>query len=169
MAKIEKKFKPMSCPVCDEMYFSGPHRDTYDEDIVDYLNGDVRCDHCGWIYDLYQAEHPDSKEGYNEMSVNEYKKWFENKLKENPDYDYSDEHRPAPVPHKCPVCGEYEFPNILSSDICPVCGWEDIGYEEIPDEKPNDYMMSFNETVAWFKEKRKKDPKFRWIDQNDPD
>ena len=93
----------------------------------------------------------------------------ENKLKENPDYDYSDEHRPAPVPHKCPVCGEYEFPNILSSDICPVCGWEDIGYEEIPDEKPNDYMMSFNEKVAWFKEKRKKDPKFRWIDQNDPD
>lgn len=169
MDKIEKKFKPMSCPVCDSMYFSSPHRDTYERDLQKYLSGEEQCNHCGWIYDLYQAEHPDSKDGYNEMSVNEYKKWFENKLKENPNYDYLEEHIPDPVPHKCPVCGEYEFPDILSSDICPVCGWEDIGFEEVPDEKPSTHMMSFNETVAWFKEQRKKNPKFRWIDQFDDD
>jgi len=29
---------------------------------------------------------------------------------------------PEPTPHKCHVCGEYEFADELSSDICPVCG-----------------------------------------------
>lgn len=159
----------MCCPVCDGMYFSGPHKDTFDEDIEEYLNGNAQCRHCGWIYDLYQAEHPNSKEGYNEMSVNEYKKWFENKLKENPNYDYFDEHKPDPVPHICPVCGEYEFKDILSSDICPICGWEDIEYEEMPDVKPNEYMMSLNETKKWFKEQRKKNPKFQWINQIKPE
>ena len=70
MTELKKKFKPMCCPVCDGMYFSGPHKDTFDEDIEEYLNGNAQCRHCGWIYDLYQAEHPNSKEGYNEMSVN---------------------------------------------------------------------------------------------------
>ena len=71
MDKINKKFKAMMCPVCGKMYFSGPNKDTYNEDIVEYLNGEIECSHCGWIYDLFQAENPDSKEGFNEMSVNE--------------------------------------------------------------------------------------------------
>ena len=29
----------------------------------------------------------------------------------------------------CPVCGEYEFEDVLCHDICPVCGWEDDGME----------------------------------------
>lgn len=161
MDKMKKRFKPIECPVCNKFYFSKPLKDFYDADMKDYLNGEVHCYRCGWIYDLYQAKHPDSKDGYNEMSVNEYKKWFADKIKENPKYDYEDEHKPAPKPHKCPVCGEYEFPNELSSDICPVCGWEDIGFEEFPDKKPSKYMMSYNETLAWFKEQRKKNPKFR--------
>lgn len=138
MDKINIKFKPMMCPVCDEMYFSGPNKNSYDGEIEEYLNGEVQCSHCGWIYDLYQAE--------------------------NPDYDYSEEHMPEPKPHKCPICGEYEFADELSSDICPVCGWEDTGFEDMPDEKPSEYMMSFNERLAWFKEKRKENPKYKWID-----
>ena len=68
----------------------------------------------------------------------------------------------APEPHMCPVCGEYEFADILSSDICPICGWEDIGYEEFPDEKPSEYMMSFNKKLKWFQKKRKENPSFKW-------
>lgn len=162
MDKINKKFKPMMCPVCDGMYFSGPNKNSFDEDLKEYLNGEVQCSHCGWIYDLHQAENPDSKEGFNEMSVNEYKEWYDNKIKENPNYDYFEEHMPKPTPHKCPVCGEYEFADELSSDICPVCGWEDTGFEDMPDEMPSEYMMSFNERLSWFKEKRKINPKYRW-------
>lgn len=163
MDKISKEFRPMMCPICDEMYFSGPNDNSNGEDLAKYIKGDVQCSHCGWIYDLFQAEHPDSKNGFNKMSVNEYKKWFKDKIKENPKYDYFDENMPKPTPHKCPICGEYEFTNELSSDICPICGWEDTGFENIPDEKPSEYMMSFNERSLWFKEKRKNNPKYKWI------
>ena len=153
----------MMCPICDGMYFSGPNKDSYEEEINEYLNGEIQCSHCGWIYDLDQAENPNLKEGFNKLSLNEYKEWYANKIKENPTYDYSDENMPTPIPHKCPVCEEYEFKDELSSDICPVCGWEDTGFEEEPDEKPSPYMMSYNEHVAWFRKQRSQDPKYKWI------
>ena len=111
------KFKKMICPVCGDFYFSGPLDDIEENE---YRNGKVNCNHCGWIYDLAQAENPESKNGFNKMSLIEYKKWYENKLKENPSYDYLEESMPDPVPHKCPVCGEYEFNEEDSYDICPV-------------------------------------------------
>ena len=114
----------------------------------------MQCRHCGWIYDLNQFENPDSHEGFNKLSLNEYKKEYEEKIKENPNYDYFEEHKHSLKPHKCSVCGEYE----LSSDICPVCGWEDTGFENVPNEKPSEYMMSFNETLTWFKNKRVLNP-----------
>lgn len=33
-------------------------------------------------------------------------------------------------PHKCPVCGKFEFEHKLSSEICEVCGWQDDVYDE---------------------------------------
>ena len=158
MDKINKKFKPMMCPVCDDMYFSGPNKNSYDEDLEEYLNGEVQCRHCGWIYDLHQAENPDSKEGFNEMSVNEYKAWFENKIKENPEYDYFEEHMPEPTPHKCPVCGEYEFEDECSYDICPVCGWEDDDWFEGGGANE----MSLEEAKEDFAKKRKNNPQYKW-------
>ena len=32
----------------------------------------------------------------------------------------------------------------------------------MPDEKHSEYMMSFNERLSWFKEKKKNNPKYRW-------
>jgi len=162
MDKIVKRFMPMSCPVCDGMYFSGPNKDSYEEEINEYLSGKIQCAHCGWVYDFDQVENPNLKEGFNELSLIEYKEWYANKVKENPDYDYTEENMPAPIPHNCPVCGEYEFPDELSSDICPICGWEDTGFEEEPDKKPSAYMLSYNEKVAWFKAKRSQNPKYKW-------
>ena len=154
-----KSFKPILCPVCGEHYFSGPSdKETYNEDIKAYYNGEVHCWHCGWIYDLNQAEDPDLKEGFNKLSVNECKKEYEQKIKDNPDYDYFEEHRPAPTPHKCPVCGEYEFEDESCFDICPICGWEDDGYYE--GGGAND--LSLDEAIAEFKRKRQIDPKYKW-------
>ena len=170
MDKINKRFKPMDCPICGDMYFSAPnkyHKDTYKEELNEYLNGEVQCRHCGWIYDLDQYENPDSSDGYNKLSLKEYKKEFDEKVKNNPDYDYLEENMGDPEPHMCPVCGEYEFADILSSDICPICGWEDIGYDEFPDEKPSDYMMSLNERIAWFKERREENSNYKWIKEED--
>ena len=38
MDKINKKFKPMMCPVCDGTYFSGPNKNAFDEDLEEALN-----------------------------------------------------------------------------------------------------------------------------------
>lgn len=150
-----KRFKPIMCPVCGKFYFSKP-QDENEKNA--YLNGDAECYKCGWIYDLDQAENPESKEGYNKMSLIEYKNWYEVKLKENPNYDYLEENMPAPKPHKCPVCGEYEFEDINSYDICPVCGWEDEDYYD--GGGAND--MSLEEAKKDFAEKRANNPKYKW-------
>ena len=155
-----EKFKPMICPVCGKYYFSKLSKDFYDEELEEYLNGDVYCFHCGWIYDLSQFKNPDSHDGFNKMSLKEYKEDFKKRIEENPNYDYFEEHKPEPIPHKCPVCGEYEFEDEHSYDICPVCGWEDDEYFE--GGGAND--MSLEEAIADFKAKRKSNPKYRWED-----
>lgn len=153
-----KKIKPMSCPICDGMYFSEPNKYNYDEEIEAYLNGEVYCRHCGWIYDLHQFENPDSHDGFNKLSLNEYKKEFKEKIKNNPNYDYFEENKPDPTPHKCPVCGEYEFDDMFSYDICPICGWEDDDYFEGGGAN----NMSLEEAIENFKNKRRANPKYTW-------
>ena len=79
-----KKFKPMECPVCHEYYFADD-TDLEKEDL-DYKDKQSDyCMHCGWKYDLYQYEHPEVGDLTNELSLNDYKKWFEGKVLENPD------------------------------------------------------------------------------------
>lgn len=116
MNKNEKQIKPMLCPVCGEFYF--PKLFDYEIEFGETPN-DVQCFHCGWYYDLEQLADPDLENQSNAMSFNQYKAWYQDKLKENPKYDYSEEHCPPPAPHMCPVCGEYEFPEESSYDICP--------------------------------------------------
>ncbi len=156
-----KRFEPIMCPVCGKMYFSEPLEDFKEEELNDYLNGAVQCRHCGWIYDLDQAEKPDLKEGFNELSVNEFKKEFEQKIKDNPEYDYFEENMPDPEPHMCPVCGEYKFPDEGSFDVCEVCGWEDDGYYE----EGGANGISLEDAIAEFKKKRAENPKYKWINE----
>lgn len=88
-------FKPMKCPICHKYYFTEkPHY----------------CRHCGWKYDLLQYEYPEVGHLTNELSLNEYKKWYKKKLAKNPNYDYTNETRNY-GPHNCPVCGKYKFQN----------------------------------------------------------
>lgn len=46
---------------------------------------------CGWEDDENQEEEPDDPRGANGMSLNEYKKQYEEKLKKNPNYVWEEE------------------------------------------------------------------------------
>lgn len=54
--------------------------------------------------------------------------------------------------HKCPVCGEYEFLEDNSLDICRVCGWQDDGVQEDdPDYDGGANHVSLNQAKENYK------------------
>lgn len=127
-------YQPMECPVCGKFYFSELQEG---EDI-----SHLQCSKCGWMYDYEQAVNHDQKSGRNAQSVNEYSQWYQKLLAENPEYDYSDEHRPPQRAHQCPVCEKHMFKERDSFDICPVCGWVDDGLME---DEPDRWAGSSND------------------------
>ena len=137
---MESKFEEMLCPVCGEYDFvDDTDLEKADPDYEGYT-GD-QCSHCGWIYDIDQTHNPDLKEGNNKMSLNEYIAWFKEKVKQNPDYDYSEENY-TETPHLCPICGKYEFPDINSFELCPQCGWED---DDLMENEPDSWAGCSND------------------------
>ena len=123
---MSEYFEPMLCPVCEDFYFSN----LQEGDVVDELY----CYHCGWKYDLAQAKNHDLSNKKNEKSVKEYRKEYEKKIAENPNYDFSEENY-VPAAHNCPVCDKYVFSDEGSFEICPFCGWQDDALmEDEPDE-----------------------------------
>jgi ribosomal protein L32 len=152
MEKHLKNSGYILCPVCGEYLFTDRDDPKGEEDF---------CNVCGWHLDKEQAKDPGKKDGRNAMSLDEYKAWFAEKRRENPKFDYLESIQPPLVPHKCPVCGEYIFPDSLSHDICSVCGWEDDGSEDEPDVAQGANGVSLNEAKKIFAEKRKQDPKYR--------
>ena len=152
----------MECPVCHKYYFED---DTALEKSLPGYEGKRPdyCTFCGWEYDLYQFEHPNVGNMTNTLSLNEYKKWYKEKLVENPDYDYTSDNY-VPKPHMCPVCGKYQFEDESTFDICPYCGWEDDGLmEDEPDKwagcaNPlclNDYRKEYQKRI-------KENPNYKW-------
>jgi hypothetical protein len=124
------QIEPMDCPVCGKFRFE---QLSWDDLYCGETPSDIWCRDCGWHYHLAQTESPDSKNGANTMSLNEYKVWYAEKIKENPDYSFFEEETDnyTPTPHKCPICGKYEFSDNCCFDICPFCGWEDDGTTDI--------------------------------------
>lgn len=150
----------MICPVCDKFYFT--KLIDVDIDQLGLTPNTTQCRMYGWFYDLEQFKDPNLKNDSNAMSLNEYKEWYKKKIKENKKWEYYQDFVGDPVPTKCKLCGEHTFKDRLTYDICPICGWQDNGFEDDPDEKPSDWEMSFNDYRKWFKEQRAKDPKFRY-------
>ena len=85
-------FKPMECPICHKYYFA----ENTNLEETNY------CRHCGWKYDLLQCEYPEVGHLTNELSLNEYKKWYKKKLAKNSNYDYKKENCNY-GPHNFPV------------------------------------------------------------------
>ena len=130
----ETSYQPMICPVCERFYFS----ELQDGDDIDSL----QCTKCGWKYDYDQAADHDLKNGKNVKSVNEYTQWYQEMIAENPEYDYSYDHRSPKEPHRCPVCGKHLFRDRDSFDVCPICGWVDDGLME---EEPERWAGNSND------------------------
>ena len=147
------EYEPMYCPVCGNFYFS----ELQDGDDPE----NFQCLSCGWKYNLHQIAAPDEADEKNGKSLNEFKEWYDNKLAENPDYNYLEETIPDPAPHICPVCGKYQFKDIDSYDICPVCGWEDDGAEDHPHDAGAN-GLSFSDYQKSYHQKLRDDPNYHW-------
>lgn len=163
MNKIYKKydkFVEMVCPVCHEYYFAD---DTdFEKSLPDYEGHFDYCHHCGWIYDIEQVQNPNLANKSNDLSLNEYKNRYEQQIKENPNYDYS-KVTCFKVPHKCPICGKYEFSDNGSFDICPYCGWEDDDIQlEDPNYEGGANDFSLNKYKEQYQKIIKENPNYKW-------
>ncbi len=184
MEKEKIKF-PFKCPVCGKEEFTNLEwfiNDAQDDNVetyeLDQISGKkvivtdpikihfVHCSYCGWIYDLKQVTDYDAIGDRNNKTVNELKQDYQNKLKDNPKYNF-DEENSKHVPHKCPICGEHQFKCVTSYDVCPICGWIDDGTEDDPF---NDYsevnVASINDAKEEFTKNRQLNPKYKYKSNN---
>ena len=137
---------PMSLEKAREMYKNRIPRENYDYSDIEYIenkhkcpvcglhefqnvdDGEV-CPVCGWVDDTEQMLRPDKALKSNKMSLNEAKKMWQDgvSLSEfNCDgMNLDDFDNLQYQEHLCPVCGQYEFAEFGSFDICPYCEWED--------------------------------------------
>lgn len=57
--------------------------------------------------------------------------------------------------HSCPCCGQYEFPEEGSCEICSVCNWEDDPVQaEAPFYRGVANVMNLNEAREAFRQSR---------------
>lgn len=142
--------KYYTCPICDKYDFIRDHKDEFD-----------RCFHCGWVFDLNQYKDHSLKNGMNEKSVDEYKKEYEELIKEDPEYEWCEVMYP-PIPHKCPVCGKTTFPYENSHNVCHYCGWEDdVIMEEDPDFNTRANDLTLNEYKKRYQRIIEEDPNYK--------
>lgn len=78
-------------------------------------------------------------------------------LKELVKPDPLDEYKPDP--HKCPVCGKYDFPCRDSMAVCPVCGWKDDALaEDDPDSIGEGAESTLNQSLKKWAARKVKCP-----------
>lgn len=158
-----EQIEPMDCPVCKKWRFE---KLNWEEIYCGKKPSDKFCFKCGWHYDINQIEMPNLKQGVNPMSLNEYKEWYVEKIKENPEYEFWEEMTDnyIPTPHKCPVCNKYEFKDVSCYDICSFCGWEDDGVQlNDPDFDGGANELSLNQYKEQYRQIIRENPNYKWI------
>lgn len=154
------------CPVCNKYRFSPL---TWDEVCQGERPSEAFCPRCGWHYDEEQQDNPDLSLKTNILSLKSYRELYAQKCSEDPNYDYFEEMTVSYIatPHRCPVCGKYEFRDTCCFDICPYCGWEDDGTD---DDSPilgaND--LRFSEFKMRYEKLVSSNPKYKWSKDGRP-
>ena len=179
MDKIKERIMfPFKCPVCGKSEFVDVdwlleedkdvevysiNRETGEAKLLDAIDAHcVHCEFCGWTYDLKQVVDYNVIGDRNSKTVNELKQEYQNKLEENPNYNF-DEEASKPTPHMCPICGEYKFKNENSYDVCHICGWIDDGSEDNPfSDYSSANVISIKDAKEEFRQKRLKNPKYKF-------
>lgn len=70
--------------------------------------------------------------------------------------------------HKCPVCGQFDFDEYASLEICEICGWQDDMYQvNNPDTTVGANWVSFNEAKRNYAKLGVSKPGFKWLDEDD--
>ena len=150
------------CPVCGNFEFEPL---TWEDIYCGVTPPEVYCMSCGWHYSPEQEKSPELANGANAMSLKEYRAWYAEKIAVNPNYSYFEEmtENYVPTPHKCPVCGKYEFADESCYDICPFCGWEDDGVQlSDPDFVGGANELSLKQYRKEYHKKITQDPTYRW-------
>lgn len=129
----DEKFIPMDCPICNSFFFENAQED-------EGRSEEQFCPKCGWKYDYEKVLFP-NKRKRNELSLSEYRAWYNKKISETPSYNYLEANFQKES-HRCPVCGKYLFREISSFEICPMCGWED---DNLMEKDPEKWAGSSNE------------------------
>ena len=156
-------FKKSTNPVCGNFEFEPL---TWEDIYCGETPSDVYCMSCGWHYSPEQEKFPELANGANTMSLKEYRGWYAEKIAVNPNYSYFEEmtENYVPTPHKCPVCGKYEFADESCYDICPFCGWVDDGVHlSDPDFVGGANELSLKHYRKEYHEKITQDPTYRGI------
>ena len=154
------------CPVCGKFEFEPL---AWDDIYCGTTPSDVYCMSCGWHYSPEQEKSTELENGANAMSLKEYRAWYAEKIAVNPNYSYFEEmtENYVPTPHKCPVCGKYEFADESCYDICPFCGWEDDGVQlSDPDFIGGANELSLKQSRKQYREIIKTNPNYRWDRDN---
>ena len=140
----------VDCPVCGKYKFK-----TSEE-------GDC-CPYCSWCFYADQYLDHDKKGGDNLLSINELKVEYQQKIKENPNYQYR-LLKYERGPHPCPVCGKYTFEDFDSHDICPYCGWEDDcrSNEEVDEVSMANHGHTILQCREIYRERIKADGNYKW-------
>ena len=141
------------CPICGKEKF-------YPEDYF------IFCNHCGWEGNMNIDDNIVELNGY---SARDYRKVYQEYLKENPNYiwkddkDALDKYMNSFVDYgsKCPCCGE----DSLDPDYryCYKCGWKyNFVQAQYPDFDNSSNKLSLNQYKEQYKERIKENPNYMW-------
>ena len=141
------------CPICGKEKF-------YPEDYF------IFCNHCGWEGNM---NIDDSTVELNGFSAKDYKKVYQEYLKEHPNYiwkydkealnNYMDSF--IDYGSKCPCCSENSFDS--NHNYCYKCGWKyNFVQAQYPDYDDSSNKLSLNKYKEEFNDNIKNNPSYMW-------